>query len=63
MREEDLEGHMKNEDYQMKDEEKENEQDDKDLRLKTILEKDNQVQQALQLLKSWDVISQIKAGK
>lgn len=63
MREEDLEGHMENEDYQAKDEEKENIQEDMDARLKEILEKDNQVQQALQLLKSWDVISQIKAGK
>lgn len=61
MREEDLEGHMENEDYQGEaDENREDEQNDKDLRLRKILEKDNQVQQALQLLKSWDVIAQIQ---
>jgi carboxyl-terminal processing protease len=32
-------------------------------RVKTLVEKDNQVRQAIQLLKSWDVISQIKTGK
>jgi len=63
MREEDLEGHMENEDYRIEDEGNQAEQDDMDLRLQTILEKDNQVQQALQLLKSWDVIAQIQQVK
>jgi carboxyl-terminal processing protease len=32
-------------------------------RVKNLVEKDNQVRQAIQLLKSWDVISHIKTGK
>lgn len=32
-------------------------------KIKALVEDDNQVQQAIQLLKSWDVISQIKTGK
>jgi len=32
-------------------------------RVKALVEKDNQVRQAIQLLRSWDVISQIKTGK
>ena len=88
-REEDLEGHMQNEEYKKEDgktdeskgetkeevkektkeetnqeikEELKEEQKDADLKLKAALEKDNQVSQAMQLLKSWDVISQIKTG-
>jgi carboxyl-terminal processing protease len=92
-REEDLEGHMKNEDYiemekkieeisgeskeeikgenkeEIKEEPKEenkeeatDKQEDAELKIKEALEKDNQVNQAMQLLKSWNVISQIKAG-
>ena len=80
-REEDLEGHMQNEEYKKEDgktdeikeetkkevkekteEEVKEEQKDADLKVKAALEKDNQVRQAMQLLKSWDVISQIKTG-
>ncbi len=85
-REEDLEGHIKNEEYkkeedmeireikgetkeevkeekkEIKEEQVKEEQKDADLKLKAALEKDNQVLQAMQLLKSWNVISQIKAG-
>ncbi|HJX34332.1 MAG TPA: S41 family peptidase [Desulfatiglandales bacterium] len=90
-REEDLEGHMKNEEYKeegeihtidegakeeinkeviekIQDEEEEtkeevNKQEDDDEReLRTALKKDNQVRQAVQILKSWDVISAIKTG-
>lgn len=32
-------------------------------KIKALVEDDNQVRQAIQLLKSWDVISQIKTGK
>jgi carboxyl-terminal processing protease len=86
MREEDLERHMKNEEYkkeedmeiheikgetkeevkeenkEIKEEQVKEEQKDADLKLKAALEKDNQVRQAMQILKSWNVISQIKAG-
>jgi carboxyl-terminal processing protease len=87
-REEDLEGHMNNEEYEEEgkvniidegakkeinkeiieeiQEEKEeikeelNEENDDEQGLKTALKKDNQVRQAVQILKSWDVISAIK---
>jgi carboxyl-terminal processing protease len=88
-REEDLEGHMENKEYQrpevkqniddetieeineiikedMKEETgeevKEEEVDEEQQELKAALDKDNQVRQAVQILKSWDVISQIKTG-
>jgi carboxyl-terminal processing protease len=89
MREEDLEGHMRNEEYKEEDgiqaidegakkeinkeiiekiqeegeetkEEIIEEQEDDEQTLKTALKKDNQVRQAVQILKSWDVISAIK---
>jgi len=37
--------------------------DDTASKVKALVEDDNQVRQAIQLLKSWDVISQIKTGK
>jgi len=60
LREKDLEGHMLNEMLQEDKKEEKVEQNDTDERLKLLLEKDNQVHQAVQLLKSWDVISQMK---
>ena len=89
-REEDLEGHMKNEEYkeegevniieegtkgeinkeiiekipEEKEETKEepNKENNGEQELKTALKRDNQVRQAVQILKSWDVISAIKTG-
>ena len=40
----------------------EEEQKDAELELKALLEKDNQVLQAMQLLKSWNIISEISTG-
>ena len=37
--------------------------DDTAAKIKILVEDDNQVRQAIQLLKSWDVISQLKTGK
>jgi len=37
--------------------------DDTASKIKALVDDDNQVRQAIQLLKSWDVISQIKTGK
>jgi carboxyl-terminal processing protease len=37
--------------------------EDTETKIKALVEKDNQVRQAIQLLKSWDVISQIKTSK
>jgi hypothetical protein len=53
---------VKEEKKEIKEEQVKEEQKDADLKLKAALEKDNQVLQAMQLLKSWNVISQIKAG-
>ena len=62
IREEDLEGHMTGEGEQgsgaPEKGEKEKETDEK---AKELLERDNQVRQALHLLKSWDVFSKIKS--
>lgn len=61
IREKDLKGHMPNETMKKEGEKKENESNDKDERVRMILEKDNQVRHALQLLKTWNIFSKIKA--
>ncbi|HEJ83401.1 MAG TPA: S41 family peptidase [Desulfobacteraceae bacterium] len=62
VREVDLEGHMENDTKKTEEPPKEEEERDRDQQIKTILEKDNQVVYALQLLKTWNVFSQIKPG-
>jgi len=58
VREEDLTHHIPNEDGKM---EKESKKDlDKDDMIKELLEKDNQVRHALQLLQTWTIFSKIK---
>ena len=58
LREEDLKGHMENDSMvKPKPEEKPNKEDE---RVEDMLEKDNQVRYALQLLESWDIFSKIK---
>jgi len=59
LREEDLKGHMEN-DRASKGDRKEKPQE-KDGPVKELLEKDNQVRYALQLLESWGIFSKIKA--
>ena len=66
MREEDFEGHMENENVEdiapvEKNNEKNNEMD-KDRRAKMLLERDNQVRHAVELLKTWTIFSQIKTA-
>ncbi|MFH1350095.1 MAG: S41 family peptidase [Pseudomonadota bacterium] len=61
IREKDLKGHMPKEGAEVETTENE-ESTERDKRIKTLLEKDNQVRHALQLLKSWEIISQIKTG-
>jgi carboxyl-terminal processing protease len=58
VREEDLERHMGQE-GKLEGEEKEK-KSETDQRVKTLLEKDNQIRHALQLLKTWDIFSHIK---
>ena len=64
IREKDLKGHMLNEEKkENKDKEEKNSEDQLsiDSRLKALLEKDNQVQRAVELLESWDIFSQLKS--
>ena len=62
MREEDLEHHMPNEDVKEKEsEEKKNGQEEaEEERANELIEGDNQVRHALELLQTWDVFSQLK---
>ncbi|MFO7987122.1 MAG: S41 family peptidase [Desulfatiglandaceae bacterium] len=56
IREEDLKGHMVDEDNEAKKTQAESTADS-DEKIKMLLEKDNQIRQALYLLKSWDIFS------
>ena len=47
----------------LSEDEADKKQDKKDDRLSELLEKDNQVRHAMQLLQSWGVISQINTGQ
>ena len=62
----DLGDHMKNEENLVQnsaDIQEELEKEDTDLKLKERLLKNNQVEMAIQLLRSWDVVSQKESGK
>jgi carboxyl-terminal processing protease len=60
LREEDLKGHMPNETGEEPDKKKRGGDTEEEERVKIILEKDNQVRHALQLLQTWNIFSQIK---
>jgi carboxyl-terminal processing protease len=62
LREEDLKGHMPNETGEAPDQKKNGEDEETEERVKILLEKDNQVRQALQLLQTWNIFSQIKTA-
>ena len=62
VREEDLEGHMPNDNEKTVKDDKKRKKPEKDQRAKMLLEKDNQVRNALQLLKTWTVFSGINTG-
>ena len=65
-REIDLKDHMKNEEYPVEDTadiQEEVREEDTDLELKESLIRNNQVEMAIQLLRSWDVISRKESGK
>lgn len=62
IREENLRGHFPLETGNSTKTPEEGSNQEKDEKVKTLLEKDNQVRQALQLLKSWDVFSKIQPG-
>lgn len=64
VREKDLKGHMPNEaEPEGEDKDKEPEEKETEQRVKMLIEKDNQVRQALQLLQTWNIFSQMKAGQ
>ncbi len=60
MREKDLKGHMLNDTTDATKEQKKEKEDETTLRVKMLLERDNQVRHALQLLKTWDIFSKMK---
>jgi carboxyl-terminal processing protease len=62
VREEDLEGHMANKDVEDIAPVEKNNEKEKDRRVKMLLERDNQVRHALELLKTWTIFSQIKTA-
>ena len=62
VREEDLEGHMENEDAEGIAPVEKNDEMEKDRRVKMLLERDNQVRHAVELLKTWTIFSQIKTA-
>jgi carboxyl-terminal processing protease len=62
LREEDLKGHMPNETGEEMDKEKKGGNAEEEERVKLILEKDNQLRYALQLLQTWNIFSQIKTA-
>jgi carboxyl-terminal processing protease len=62
LREEDLKGHMPNETGEAPDQKKNGEDEETEERVKILLENDNQVRQALQLLQTWNIFSQIKTA-
>jgi carboxyl-terminal processing protease len=62
IREKDLRGHMQNEQGQQAEPEKPEEVKETEKRVKMLLEKDNQVRGALQLLQTWNIFSQLKVG-
>ena len=62
IREEDLKGHILLEEGNAKKTDEKKPKNEKNQKVKKLLERDNQVRQALQLLKSWTIFSKIKPG-
>ncbi len=60
IREEDLKGHMRGEPGEGEDTESKREEKEEDERVRLLLERDNQVRHALQLLQTWNIFSQIR---
>ncbi len=63
LREENLEGHMLGEDLEDNRDEKKVEEDADQKRMKELLEKDNQVRHAVDLLKTWGLFSKLGASE
>jgi len=62
IREKDLKGHLPGGSGEEVDEEKPTEEKENDKRAKQLVEKDNQIRHAFQLLQTWNIFSQMKTG-
>jgi len=62
LREKDLKGHMEDDRDPERQESKEEEAGEVDERAEELMERDNQVRHALQLLQTWNIFSQIKSA-
>jgi carboxyl-terminal processing protease len=62
VREKDLKGHLPGESAEEVDADKRTEEKETDKRAKQLVEKDNQIRQALQLLQTWNIFSNMKPG-
>lgn len=62
LREEDLEGHMPNAKNGAEETPEHNRGTEKGMKAKMLVEKDNQVRHALELLRTWGIFSKIKGG-
>jgi len=62
VREKDLKGHLPGDSGEDLDADKRTEEKQNDKRAKELLEKDNQIRQALQLLQTWNIFSHMKTG-
>jgi carboxyl-terminal processing protease len=62
IREKDLKGHMMNGTEQQREPKMTDEEKETEKQVKTLIDKDNQVRSALQLLQTWNIFSQMKIG-
>jgi carboxyl-terminal processing protease len=62
IREKDLKGHLPGDSGEENDTEKRTEENGNDKKTKDLIEKDNQVREAVQLLQTWNIFSHMKAG-
>ncbi len=63
LRERDLKGHMENDEHPEEEAPEGDEAEGADERAEELLERDNQVRHALQLLQTWNIFSQIQAAR
>ena len=62
VREKDLKGHLPGESAEEVDADRRTEEKENDKRAKQLIEKDNQIRQAMQLLQTWNIFSHMKTG-
>ncbi|MBN2034891.1 MAG: S41 family peptidase [Deltaproteobacteria bacterium] len=62
LREKDLKGHMENQQEHATENEKTGEEREIEKRVKAMIERDNQVRSALQLIQTWSIFSRMKTG-